>query len=299
MTLQNYLHASRSLAKLSSLGDIRVSNANEGVVSKLLNVVCDHDTSSDQIYSATLVATAPTTPMVPVQGGVLPKSSQMAGQKVTNFEIGQYPVTLEEWQGVRKWAVENGFDISEGTGGGPSHPVVEINWYDCVKWCNAKSEMEGLLPFYGVSGGSGSFPKGGFGSSESNNVVCLANANGYRLPTEMEWEWAARGGHKSKGYTFSGGNSLDAVGWYRHNSLNSTPSVGQKAPNELEIYDMAGNVLEWVFDPFPHYESRKSRKVRGGEYGTPLEYHMISWREGNIDPAECYSELGFRLARSL
>jgi len=296
MTLQNYLHASRSLAKLSSLGDIRESNANEGVVNKLLNVVCDHDASSDQIYSAVLVAIAPTTPMVPVQGGVLPKSSQMAGQKVTNFEIGQYPVTLEEWQGVRKWAVENGFDISEGTGGGPLHPVVEINWYDAIKWCNAKSILDGLEPMYGLSGREGYFSIGDFGGNGSNNVVWLGNTQGFRLPMECEWEWAARGGHKSKGYTFSGGNNLDAVGWYRQNASSSTHAVGQKAPNELDLYDMSGNIEEWVFDAVPHYGSRK---VRGGEYSQPEEYHAVSWREGNIDPSYAYNTVGFRLARSL
>ena len=96
MILQNYLHASRSLAKLSSLGDIRESNPNDHIVSSLLDIACDSDSTADQIYIAALAAIAPSNPMVLVQGGVLPKASQLAGMKVGDFQIGKYPVTLEE-----------------------------------------------------------------------------------------------------------------------------------------------------------------------------------------------------------
>jgi len=286
--LQNYLQASRSLAKLASLGDIRESISNDHIVNRLLDLTCDSESSADQIYSAGLAAIAPSNPLVFVQGGVLPKTSQMAGQKVADYEIGQYPVTLAEWQGVRNWAIENGYDMSQGSGGGPSHPVVEVNWYDCVKWCNAKSEMEGLKPIYSTK--EGIYKKG------TTSLTGFELGSGFRLLQEAEWEWAARGGRNSQGYRFSGGNNLDAVGWFRQNASSSTHPIGQKAPNELDLYDMSGNVEEWVFNPVPHYGSRK---VRGGEYSQPEEYHEVSWRDGNIDPAYGYNTLGFRIARSV
>ena len=74
--------------------------------------------------------------------GALPKTSELADTKVENFAIGKYAVTMEEWQGVGSWAIANGFGIEVGLAGGPKHPVTEIPWYDCVKWCNAKSVME-------------------------------------------------------------------------------------------------------------------------------------------------------------
>lgn len=93
--------------------------------------------------------------MVPVEGGILPNSSQLANTQVATFEIGRYTVTMKEWQLVRNWAIANGFDIHEGEAGGARHPVTEVNWYDCVKWCNAKSVMEGFEPVYGLKGQDG------------------------------------------------------------------------------------------------------------------------------------------------
>jgi hypothetical protein len=118
MLLQNYLQASQSLAKLVSLGDIRESSASENVLSSLLDIACDSDSTADQIYSAALVLVVPSNPLVPIQGGTLPKTSKIAGTKVGDFQIGMYPVTYEEWHGVRNWAVENGFDMAQGAAGG-------------------------------------------------------------------------------------------------------------------------------------------------------------------------------------
>jgi formylglycine-generating enzyme required for sulfatase activity len=296
MPIQNYLQASRSLAKLSSLGNICESNANKHFVSSLLDIACDSESTADQIYIAALAMIAPSNPMVSVQGGTLPKTSELAGTKVEDFQIGMYPVTYEEWHGVRNWAIENGFDISEGTGGSPSHPVTYINWYDGAKWCNAKSIMEGLESVYAVKGQEGYYCRKEFGQQGSENVVLKPLANGYRLPTEAEWEWAARGGRHSQGYTFAGSNNLNFVGWYSDNSGGAEHAVGEKAANELGLYDMSGNVWEWCWD---FHLLFSTRRIRGGSWSYDAGEATVAYRESSGNPGDRIDSFGFRLVRSL
>lgn len=226
------------------------------------------------------------TTFIKVDGG---KSGQ---ERVRSFEIGKYEVTWGEWQKVRDWAVSNGYDLAN-VGNAPTdqHPVTGVSWFDVLKWCNAKSEMEfGLTPIYQFNGKV--FKSG---EPETNNISSVrmkSGAKGYRLPTAQEWGWAAVGGKKSKGYNFAGSNNPDDVGFF---SCGRMP-VGQKKPNELGLFDMSGNVAEWCWD------GDQTRAIRGGSFA-----HLSKWwplsrihlgAPNSRDPDK-FSNTGFRLVRSL
>jgi formylglycine-generating enzyme required for sulfatase activity len=233
--------------------------------------------------------------MVLVNGGTLPQGSELQGQVVSDFEIGKYEVTWGEWQKVRDWAVNNGYDLQNvGKGLSENHPVTDVSWYAVVKWCNAKSEMEiGFEPVYQVNGQV--YKIGDFGPAGSDVVKIKNGANGYRLPSEKEWEWAARGGKNSKGYTYAGSNDLNAVGWTKENSKGKTHEVEGKLANELEIYDMCGNVLEWCFD----LDGTSIRRLRGGSWNFSKSGAAVASRVSYNSPDYRSYYIGFRLGRSL
>lgn len=232
-------------------------------------------------------------PFVKVEGGTFMMGSNDGGSdeqpvhqvSVSSFYIGKYEVTQKEWLEVMGSNPSNfkGDDL----------PVEQVSWYDAVDYCNKRSVKEGFTPCYSGSGTS---------------ISCNWNANGYRLPTEAEWEFAARGGTKSKGYTYSGSNDIGSVAWYDNNSGRNTHSVGRKSPNELGIYDMSGNVWEWCWDWYGTYSgtsqnnptgstSGSCRVLRGGSWNYYGGLCRVADRYGNGPVLRNYN-LGLRVLRA-
>jgi formylglycine-generating enzyme required for sulfatase activity len=145
---------------------------------------------------------------------------------------------------------------------GDTLPVEQVSWYDCVEFCNKLSQKEGLTPCYSGSGTS---------------ITCDWTANGYRLPTEAEWEFAARGGNQSKGYKYSGSNDIANVAWYNRNSGSKPHIVGGKQANELGIHDMSGNVWEWNWDLDGAYPSYAQTNPHGAVNMSNTVFHGGSW----------------------
>ncbi|MCA0386885.1 MAG: bifunctional serine/threonine-protein kinase/formylglycine-generating enzyme family protein [Bacteroidetes bacterium] len=231
--------------------------------------------------------------MIVVEGGVFQMGSNdgQSDEKpvhfvtVGSFQIGKYEVTQELWESV--------MGSNPSNFKGKRKPVEQASWYDAVQFCNKLSETEGLQKAYAGSG---------------ENIICDFNANGYRLPTEAEWEYAARGGNKSKGYTYIGSNNADEVAWYRDNTGRETHTVGGKQPNELGINDMSGNVGEWCWDWYSKYTSSSQtnpkgansgsgRVSRGGSWCYEPEYCRVACRFFSA-PMYGGTFIGFRLART-
>ena len=186
-------------------------------------------------------------------------------ETVSDFMIGETPVTQELWQAVM------GSNPSDFTGdmqltGDMQRPVDSVSWNDCQTFIRKLNQLTG---------------------------------QNFRLPTEAEWEYAARGGNRSKGYKYAGSNDVDTVAWYNGNSNRTTHPVKTKQPNELGIYDMSGNVWEWCQDRWcDDYNSPRNsggRVLRGGSWYGDAWCVRVSNRFRN-DPADRDYYNGLRLA---
>ncbi|MBR0544650.1 MAG: SUMF1/EgtB/PvdO family nonheme iron enzyme [Treponema sp.] len=178
---------------------------------------------------------------------------------------------------------------------GENNPVEMVSWYDAIYFCNKLSEKVGFIPVYSVNGSTktkswGYTPHNG--NSIRGEVTQNTRVNGFRLPTEEEWAYAEKGG---QGYTYSGSNDLDEVGWYADNSGDRTHPVAQKKSNGYGLYDMSGNVWEWCWDVDPY--NSDYRYNRGGSYYN-LDYCCKVSYGGKDRVGSRYKELGFRIVCS-
>ena len=210
--------------------------------------------------------------MIEVKGGTFQMGSDdviaMLVHQVTlsDYYISETEVTQELWSAVM------GSNPSYFTGN-MQRPVEQVTWNDCKTFISKLNQLTGET---------------------------------FRLPTEAQWEYAARGGNKSKGYIYSGSNEIDEVAWYEYNSGGMTHPVQTKAPNELGIYDMTGNVYEWCTDWYGAYSSAaqtdptgpatgSDRVYRGGSWGSDATFCRVANRN-NYTPTNSYFHLGLRLA---
>jgi len=185
--------------------------------------------------------------------------------KLSSFKIAKYPVTQKQW----KIVMRTNPSYYQGS---DDLPVEYVSWNDVQTFITKLNALTG---------------------------------KNYRLPTEAEWEYAARGGNKSKGYKYSGSDDIDAVAWYRENSDRKTHPVGTKAPNELGIYDMSGNVWEWCSDWYGVYGNASqtnppgpamgsARMLRGGSWYSSMWACRVAFRQYSL-PENRFSNYGFRL----
>ena len=262
--------------------------------------------------------------MIKVKGGKYKPSFANELKEVFDIEVCKYLTTQKMWLEV----MENnpsGFK-------GDNRPVETVSWWEVLEYCNRLSEKYGLEPVYELSKSSEGtlMIKELEGKIVSPDKANFKNTEGFRLPTEVEWEWFASGGQKAieQGtfyYIYSGSNNIDEVAWYYENvrkfDVASTKDVGLKNSNQLGLYDCSGNVWEWCYDTIEFDENGDYKNIKNGNlymyeaFDLSNTYRRMkggSWGNGNKDCAifhrgcnqainvkEYFRYFGFRIVRTI
>nr|MCR4714558.1 formylglycine-generating enzyme family protein [Treponemataceae bacterium] len=274
--------------------------------------------NSDSLSAQGFVAVAGAT----VSGAVADSVVFIAGRTVTipNLYVCDHEVTQAEFAAVMENNTSNfdGSNNNETVEGEKqkNRPVESVSWFNMLVYCNKRSSADGLTECYTINGstdpddwGAVPTPDNPTNSATWNAVTCDFSANGYRLPTEAEWEYLARSGNNgipTTQTTYSGSNTVGNVAWYHDNSGNKSHEVKKKTANSLGLYDMSGNVWEWCWDwlgditsntPATGVSSGSARVSRGGSWYNNASYSAVSYRNSN-NPLNQYSSAGFRVVRT-
>jgi formylglycine-generating enzyme required for sulfatase activity len=249
--------------------------------------------------------------------GLASSNSGFAG-----FYLDAFEVTRHLWNSVVRRAGACGYDDLSAVATNRDdldlsiHPVVNVSWYDCIKWCNARSEIEGVVPVYYADASQRRVYRAGILSESSLTVA--AGANGYRLPTSLEWEAGARGGRpgglypwgadflsgEKANYWASGDpfdNGTTPIGYYDGRQVTAGAKTGLSMASRYGLFDMAGNVAEWCADSVPTARGAapsSQRVVRGGSWRSRDESLLLCGYRGFASPMLQADHLGFRTART-
>jgi formylglycine-generating enzyme len=269
--------------------------------------------TSDPYYTQKIPGSSATFRMLQVPGGSFQMGSLETDKsafssekpqhpvKLNPFLMGEYTVTQELWEAIMG---ENPSDFK-----GQQRPVENVSWFDAAVFCNALSEKTGRKAVYVEKNGQPfGKEKDHWALPNDGRVQRDLKANGYRLPTEAEWEFAAKGGDIGEnGHTFeyAGSDLLEQVGWYDKNSNQETQEVRLLLPNALGLYDMSGNVWEWCADWHADYKPGKQDNPQGPEQGVYRVFRGGGWNSAprrcrtasryHYGPAARDGALGFRL----